>query len=400
LGDRRSYGSGRGNAPDRRVSATRHNDRSQRNILAGVGFFVAALAIIGVLLFTGGGDDDGDDQRGIVGEVTSTSTTESLLVTPDDTSTSTTTSTTGANTVTSTTGAVPPTATTEDDDPTATNTEEAVETEPTGSQGEEEPTDEAEPTEEPVDEGPDPNEEPPFIGDFGTLPPAQIVSGGLTRSLSLDYELATSLGNAPSSAPVYLLEFPAWAESDVASIADNLGLDGAVEGGPGNFQVVGSTAEIYFSGPTIQYVYTGSLPDLPLGDDANVIQAASDWIYANGFISGDLDGGVIIGRDDDAGRAVVLFRPADVSPVLSFVPSATVTIGPGGSVVEARIRWPSNYIGSEYGFWSGDTLEPCSRRPGLDRSRPECGRRQWRSQRRHDGLQRLGRLLLRWQPQR
>jgi hypothetical protein len=356
LGDRRSYGSGRGNVPDRRVSATRHNDRSQRNIVAGVGFFVAALAIIGVLLFTGGGDDDGDGQRGLVGEVTSTTTSQSLLVTPDNTSTSTVTPRTGANTATSTTGAIPPTSTVDEVDPTATSTEEVVEVEPSDAEDPEEPVDEPEPTEEPVDEVPDPNEEPPFVGDFGTLPPAQIVSGGLSRSLSLDYELATSLGNAPASAPVYLLEFPAWAESDVALIADNLGLDGSVEGGPGNYQVVGSTAEIYFSGPTIQYVYTGSLPELPLGDDANVVQAASDWIYANGFISGDIDGGVIIGRDDDAGRAVVLFRPADVSPVLSFVPSATVTIGPGGSVVEARIRWPSNYVGSEYGFWSGDTL--------------------------------------------
>jgi hypothetical protein len=356
LGDRRSYGNGRGSVPNDRIGATRYSDRSQRNLLAGVGFFVAALAIIDLILFTGGGDDEPNDQRGLVGEQTATATGESSPAAPSQASTSTSTTTTGTSTASSTTGIVPPTATSDIEDPTSTTAEETDEPEPTETEDLAVVPSESEPTEAPEDEEPAPTEEAPSVGDFGTLPPAQIVSGGLSRSLDLDYDLATSLANTPSSAPVYLLEFPAWDESDVATIADNLGLDGEVEGGPGNYQVVGSTAEIYFSGPTIQYVYTGSLPDLPLGDDANIIQSASDWIYANGFIGGDIDGGVIIGRDDDAGRAVVLFRPADVSRVLSFVPSATVTVGPGGTVVEARIRWPSNYIPSDYGLWSGDTL--------------------------------------------
>lgn len=349
MGDRRSYGSGHNNVPDRRVSATRQSDHSQRSTLVGVGFFVAALLIIGLILFTGRGDDD-NGQGVVVGQVTSTATEQTSAAQPSGTSTSTTQSTTPPNTSTSTTGAVAPTAT--NDDPTAT---QEVDDEPVPTEPDDEPTSEPAPTDEPVVEE-EPTEEAPFVGEFGTLPPVQIVSGGSSRSLDLEYELAASLAASPSSATVYMLEWPAWTEDDVATISANLGMDGEVEGGPGNYQVFGSTAQIYFSGATIQYAYTSSLPDLDLGTDAEVIQSASSWIYANGFISDDLDGGVIIGRDDDAGRAVVLFRPAAVSPVLSFTPNATVTIGPGGTVVEARIRWPSDYIGSDYGLWSGDTL--------------------------------------------
>ena len=337
-------------------------------MFAGVAFFVAALLVIAVILFSGGDDNDNGQQGVTVGEATGTSMQETAAVQPGVTRTSTDTTpntTTAPITATSTTGEGAPTATIADVEPTETTAPEDEEPVPTqaeeASVDEPEPTEEPaieeqEPTEEPVVEEPELTEEPPAIGDFGTLPPAQIVSGGLSRTLNLDYEVATSLSDLPSSAPVYLLEWPAWTADDVATIAANLGIEGAVEGGPGSFQVFGTTSEMYFSGPTVQYVYTGSLPELPLGDDASVIESARSWIYANGFISDDVDGGLVIGRDDDAGRAVVLFKPAQVSPVLSFLPSATVTVGPGGSVIESNIRWPAGYVGSEYGLWSGDAL--------------------------------------------
>jgi hypothetical protein len=352
LGDRRSYGSGRDGVPNRRDSTTREADRSQRSLFIGVGFFVAALVVIALILFSGR-DDNGGDQPGFaVGEATNPPTATTEAAAPVTTSTNTATTTSVPNTATST--GVPPTATTGVDNPTATvSVDDEAEPTPTGDELVEVP----DATETPASDDIEPtDEEPPFIGDFGTLPPAQIVSGGLSRTLDLDFEMAASLSSSPSSAPVYLLEWPAWTADDVAMIAANLDLEGEVEGGPGNYQVFGATSEIFFNGATVQYVYTGSLPDLPLGEDASVIESARSWIYANGFISDDLDGGVVIGRDDDAGRAVVLFKPAQVSPVLSFVPSATVTLGPGGSVVEANIRWPANYVGSDYGLWSGDAL--------------------------------------------
>ncbi len=211
--------------PDRQVSTTRNNERSQRNLFVGVGFFVAAVLIIGMILFAGRGND-GDGQQGVVvGQVTNTATSQSNTAQPGTTSTSTRTAeaTSPPNTSTSTTGVPAPTATGENAEPTsmAEVEEQSIPTEP-----EADPTEESEPTEEPVVEEPEPTEEAPFVGEFGTLPPVQIVSGGLSRSLDLEYEMAASLSASPSSALVYLLDWPAWTEDDVATIAANLGLDG------------------------------------------------------------------------------------------------------------------------------------------------------------------------------
>ncbi len=354
MGDRRSYGNGRSGVPNGRERVVRDGERSQRNLFVGVAFFVSALLIIAVIVFARRDNNDDDQQGIVVSQSTSTVPATSAQNSPTETNTTETGPTTSANTATTTTASTTSasTATETNTDPSAP-TPDADEPEPTAT--EEEVVDVEDPTETTGSNEPLPTEEPPFIGEFGTLPPAQIVSGGLARPLNLDYDLATSL-DVPESAPVYRLEWPVWTEEDVATISANLDLDGEIEGGPGNYQVFGSASEIYFNGPTIQYVYTGSLPPLPLGTDGSVIESARSWIYANGFISDDLDGGVVIGRDDDAGRAIVLFKPAQVSPVLSFLPSATVTIGPGGSVIEANIRWPSNYVGADYGLWSGDTL--------------------------------------------
>ncbi|MEX2314949.1 MAG: hypothetical protein WD628_04465 [Thermomicrobiales bacterium] len=349
MGDRRSYGSGRNSATNRRGNATRPADQSQRNMFIGVGFFVVALLVIGLILFSSRGDDDNNPGVGF-SDATSTATTVASVPQPSATVAAAATQTeTGPTTnnptstfVSTATAGANPTETTEIDTVEPTPTDESADAEP-------------EPTDSPPTEVPEPTEEP-LVGEFGNLPPAQIVSGGLSRPLDLDYELGISLDDTPSTAPVYLMEWPAWTEDDVATIAASLDLEGEIEGGPGNYQVFGATSELYFSGPTIQYVFTGDIPDVALGNDAVVIRTARSWIYANGFINDDLDGGSVIGRDDDAGRAVVLFKPAEPSPLLAFVPSATVTVGQGEIVIEANIRWPTNYVTSDYGLRSGDEL--------------------------------------------
>ena len=134
----------------------------------------------------------------------------------------------------------------------------------------------------------------------------------------------------------------------------------------------------------------------PLGDRRNRHPTASDWIYANGFISDDLDGGAIIGRDDDAGRAVVLFQPAAVSPVLSFTPNATVTIWSRGNGRRGTnpLALRLHRFGLRPLVWR-HALEPRPGRRGINRCRPErrIGRR--RAFRPDDGLRHLARLLLR-----
>jgi hypothetical protein len=237
--------------------------------------------------------------------------------------------------------------------PTATVVTEAA---PTPTTAEETVTvDEPEPTEAPVEEATAPTE--PVIGEFGELPPAQIVSGGLTRELSLTYELAVSPSDMPSTAPVYLLLWPQRALEDVEAIAAGAGIDGLVEDlGGGNFQAIGSTGELYVSPTVVQYVSAVEAPSGEVADDATLASIAQTWLLDIGLVSGDVDSGTVVARDDEAGRAVVLFKPVQPSPLLAVTPSATVTLGSDGTILEANVRWPESYAGSDYGLRSGDEL--------------------------------------------
>jgi hypothetical protein len=68
-----------------------------------------------------------------------------------------------------------------------------------------------------------------------------------------------------------------------------------------------------------------------------------------------MDGGAVISRDDELGRIVVIFRPVEPAPNLAPSPSATVTVGAGGTVLEARINWPT-LSAAEYALRSPDQL--------------------------------------------
>src|SRR5690606_33413204 len=95
----------------------------------------------------------------------------------------------------------------------------------------------------PVDEEPTPE---PLIGDFGALPPAQIVSGGLSRGLTLDYVLDRSSVSAPTTGTVYKFIWPEYTADDVATMAANLGVDGDVKvNSSTSYSVVGSSSSLY-----------------------------------------------------------------------------------------------------------------------------------------------------------
>jgi len=207
----------------------------------------------------------------------------------------------------------------------------------------------AEPTEEPV------------VGDFGQLPPIQIVSGGLERNVDLEYVLDAAAFSAPDLAPVYQIQWKLWTADDLAVIAANLGVDGEIEDfGGDDYQISGSESAL-FAGPTpsgqpiIQYEsYAERLAD-PLPDDGTLIDTAFSFLVDGGFVS-DAGVGTVTGRDDDAGIAIVEFKPSEPTPSLAALPAATVTFGPGGIVEMAEARWPENYVISDYSLRSTSAL--------------------------------------------
>lgn len=332
--DRRTYDARR--RPPTRAS----RDASQRNALIAIVFFVAAFAFVGVMLLTG----RGNDEPTTADAATTQAPFRQVGASPTAAAGSTATLPSIAlATPTVTTAASQPTETTEAGEPTATTASEAAEaaeipTEPA-------PTEPAGPAE------PEPTAIP-LIGDFGALPPAQIVSGGLSRGLSLDYVLDRSAVAAPETGTVYKFIWPDYTADDVAAMAANLGIDGDVQStGTGAFRVDGTSQSLSVRPRAIQYSDSSATPAV-LADDATLISAAEGWLASSALVSTGVGGGQIIGRNDEADLAIVLVQPASPSPLLAAFPSASITVTGDGVVREANVQWPADYIASEYGMRS------------------------------------------------
>lgn len=330
--DRRTY--------DERRPPDRGRDTSQRNALIAIAFFIAAFAFVGVMLLTGRGDDDPSQSNA--------ATTPSFLEVAGSTASPDVPTATQGLGGTQPTVTMPAAPTVTVPAVAPTSTEEAVVEEDEPTEGTiQEPTEEI--VEEPVDEEPTPE---PLIGDFGALPPAQIVSGGLSRGLTLDYVLDRSSVSAPTTGTVYKFIWPEYTADDVATMAANLGVDGDVKvNSSTSYSVVGSSRSLYVRTRSIQYS-NSSAATAPLADDGTLIASAESWLASSGLVSTGVGSGQIIGRNDEADIAVVFVQPANPSPLLAAFPSASITVTGAGVVREANIQWPVDYVGSEYGMRS------------------------------------------------
>lgn len=318
---------------------------------------VMAILVIGsIFVLNGLNDDDaGDDDLGAIPSPSGTSE----LVAPEPTATDTGTSPTAPNNASPTAGdsATSPTATEANATPTepeASPTEaEPTEELPTETETELEPTATDEPAPEPTDTvapEPDPTELP-LEGAFGFLPPAQLPSGGVGTTLSLEYQLGLSLESLPTVGTVYRIVWPAYTLEDVELARDRLGLQApVVEEGVGVYRVESDRGTLFVSPTEIIFRAAGFTEGSGLPDDATAIAVAREWVDLSAFISGPMDAGEVVGRDEDIERVVVKFRPVEPQPNLAPNPAATVNIGPGSTVLEVRIAWPAEFETSQYGF--------------------------------------------------
>jgi hypothetical protein len=188
------------------------------------------------------------------------------------------------------------------------------------------------------------------------LPPAEVPSGGLARDLSLQYELGVGEDAIPSDAPVYLLQWPERTADDAAALAQRLGVVGEViTEGEGVYRIEGDGGSLYVTPNTLQFVGNVRTQGT-LEDDATLAANAQAWLLDNGLVGPEVDSGAVGSRDDAAGRATVTFAPVDPAPLLAAYPSARVTVGPGGVVFEAYVRWPAGYAIATYPLRSADEL--------------------------------------------
>ncbi|MBX6342928.1 MAG: hypothetical protein IRY97_10755, partial [Thermomicrobiaceae bacterium] len=141
-------------------------------------------------------------------------------------------------------------------------------------------------------------------------------------------------------------------------LAQSLGVDGdVVDQGGGSFRVSGS-GSLYVSGDLVQYVAapsgTPTAGKLPADDD--LVQTARSWLLNHNLAGADIGPGSVIGRREDLGRAVVVVKPVEPSPILSETPSASVTVTASGAVAEATIRWPAALKKATYGLRGPEDL--------------------------------------------
>jgi hypothetical protein len=290
---------------------------------------------LAAVLFTNGGDNNKTPTAAAVATSTrSASPTNSVAA------------------VVAATATAPPTNTVE---PTATNTEAEAPTE-TPTDASDEPTATDEPaTEEPTEAAPTPTV--PSEGEFGALPPVEIPSGGLARPLTLSYELGLSLDDIPSAADVYQLQWPERTADDVATIATAIGIQGDVaDQGDGVFSVDGDGGSLYVAPDVVQISLDSQATNGGLADDATLIDAARTWLLNNGLVGDDIGEGSVISNDENAARATVYFSTDAASPLLAAYPSARVTVGPGGAIFEAYVKWPADYGVATYQLASADDL--------------------------------------------
>ncbi|CAN5593258.1 MAG: hypothetical protein H0V47_08785 [Chloroflexia bacterium] len=325
-----------------------------------IGVFFVALVVAGVLVL---GDDD-DSGEFALSDATATATTGDVgnaLVTTTPTSLSdpgvSPTLTTGVPAVTPRTFPTltpAPTSTPDPaiDEPTSIPDPENVEPTATANNA---PDDDAtlEPEDdpaEPVEEAPPPVEEP-LTGEFGFLPPPQLPSGGTGQSLTLNYQLGTSLELVPTTGTVYLAEWPSYTTDEVATMAANLGIDGdVVEQGAGVFSVSDDDSSLFVSSTIIEYgaASAGGEDTVPSADVA--VDAAWSWFSATGIGGIAAGSAEVIAREEDSGLAVVALWPEYPVPNLAPTPGARIKVSAGGVVEEAHVEWPVNLVGSEYGM--------------------------------------------------
>jgi hypothetical protein len=311
-----------------------------RALIVGIGLFVITLGVLAAVLFVNGDDS---------------SKRPSVATLPSPTPSASPTRPAAAAPPSATVTTQPTATSTDTQQPTATDTATDVE-EPTETPTEDVPT----PTDEPAADTPTVETAPtaaPAEGEFGQLPPAEIPSGGLGRDLSLQYDLGVTLDSAPSEADVYQLVWPDRSAADVTALAASLGVSGdVVDQGDGAFKVDGPDGSVFVTPDVVQISLEHADAGGALDDDATLVDAARTWLLDNNLVGADLGDGAVTNKDTAAARATVYFATADPSPLLAAYPSARVTLGPGGLVYEAYVKWPANYATASYALSAASDL--------------------------------------------
>jgi hypothetical protein len=143
----------------------------------------------------------------------------------------------------------------------------------------------------------------------------------------------------PSDAPVYSMTLQSLDGDQAKALADALEIGADVQDqGNGTYSANGN-GKLFVTPGLAQYVAPGASPEGDLASDSDVIAAAREWLRSKGQLPANIGDGTIQDKVDNPAQAIVVFLPVSPSPLISSIPSISVTVGANNTIVEASWRW-------------------------------------------------------------
>jgi len=188
------------------------------------------------------------------------------------------------------------------------------------------------------------NEEPPEEDTTGEiapeLPPPDLPTiNAQGWTFDLDSNLNTDLDAVPTQTAVYTIRREVTTLENAQRLVDALGIDAELVEQGENIWSANGNGSLFVSPDYIQYSSQEPIGDGELPSDKDAIAFASEFLRLSGLLPPNLGSGSVAMRSNEAKRIVVNFGPEEPGNVLSAYPGISVTLGPGGVVLEAVKRW-------------------------------------------------------------
>ncbi len=174
------------------------------------------------------------------------------------------------------------------------------------------------------------------------LPPPDLPSSNQQGyQFQIESDSKINLDAVPREASVYKLIWKEPTQARTERIAEKLGIEGDVnDRGNGTYDVQGDQ-QLFVSAGLVQFFS----PDQPSRRRFARMTMPPSASRANGceplaLLPNNVDNGTVVSRSEETQRVIVQFIPLEPENLIAAYPSAVVTIGPGGDIIEASVRWP------------------------------------------------------------
>jgi hypothetical protein len=173
-------------------------------------------------------------------------------------------------------------------------------------------------------------------------------------SFDLNATLNMDLATVPTQTAVYIIRREVTTIETAERLIETLGIEAElVEQGENIWSATGN-GNLFVSPDYIQYSSNTPVEDGELPSDGDAIAFASEFLRVSGLLPPNLGSGRVSDRSEEANRVIVFFGPQEPGNVLSAFPGVSITLGPGGVVLEAVKRWANIQRSDVYQLRSAD----------------------------------------------